>query len=345
MKYSDNIVILEAQVMGYEPYNCIDCGSEYCPCHLAESGNCILCSHLDGKDFCDCVNWNGVCIYQEFMQNNFKAKEGRKHQRFQIIDKELINEKLMILKIKVTQKLASELVGPGSFVFIRKENCEQAFDTPICVMDSDTGNDVITLAIELKGLKTKILKDVNINEYVLIKGPFWNGILGLNSVNTIKRNHCVLVCRGIGQAPMVPVMEKLYNNENTITVILDEGTLDIIFIEKELKKYATEIIKTNTLLMGGILDCKCRKILEGILTKGNVALVHCDSADVLSHQIMKIVEAYDKNIEFSCSNNAKMCCGEGVCGCCTIMNDDEKLRRLCKMQTSPKYIFEGRRLY
>lgn len=331
--------------MGYEPYNCIDCGSEYCPCHLAESGNCILCSHLDGKDFCDCVNWNGVCIYQEFVQNNFKAKEGRRHQRFPVVCKNILNENLMILKIKVTKKLASELVEPGSFVFIRKEDTEQTFDTPICVMDSDTGNDIITLAIELKGLKTKILKNINIDENVLIKGPFWNGILGIESLRKMKGKHCVLLCRGIGQAPMLPVIEKLYKNENKITVIIDEGTLNVTFIEEELKKYCDEVIKTNTLLMGGILDGKCRKILEEILKGKDVALVHCDGADVLNHQIMKIVEAYDENIDFSCSNNEKMCCGEGVCGCCTIMNDDEKLRRLCKMQTGPKYIFEGRRLY
>lgn len=330
--------------MGYEPYNCIDCGSEYCPCHLAESGNCILCSHLDGKDFCDCVNWNGVCIYQEFVQNNFKAKPGRKYQSFPIVSKELISKDLVIFKIKVTQKLASELVEPGSFVFIRKEGREQIFDTPICVMDSNTEEDIITLAIEVKGLKTKDLAELTLGEKLLVKGPFWNGILGLNTLKTLKNSSCLLVCRGIGQAPMVPVMEKLFNNGNEITVLIDPGPLNLIFIEAALKKYATEVIQSNTLLFGGILDVNCRKVLEGLLARKKIALVHCDSANILSNQVMRIVEAHDKTIDFSCSNNEKMCCGEGVCGCCTIMNDDEKLRRLCKMQTSPKYIFEGRRL-
>ena len=143
---------------------------------------------------------------------------------------------------------------------------------------------------------------------------------------------------------MVPVMEKLYSNGNKITVILDEGTLQTVFIEEALNKYAFEVIKTNTLVLGGILDCNFRKILEGILARETISLVHCDSTDIVSNQVRKIVEAHDINIDFSCSNNEKMCCGEGVCGCCTIMNDDEKLRRLCKMQTKPKYIFEGRRL-
>ncbi|NFG18899.1 sulfide/dihydroorotate dehydrogenase-like FAD/NAD-binding protein, partial [Clostridium botulinum] len=49
--------------MEYEIKDCIDAGSEYCPCHLAETGDCILCSQLSGKKFCDCINWKGVCIY------------------------------------------------------------------------------------------------------------------------------------------------------------------------------------------------------------------------------------------------------------------------------------------
>lgn len=47
--------------MDYEVIDCIDAGTEFCPCHLAEEGECILCSQLHGKCFCDCVNWKGVC--------------------------------------------------------------------------------------------------------------------------------------------------------------------------------------------------------------------------------------------------------------------------------------------
>ena len=61
-----------------ETIDCIDAGSEFCPCHLAESGECILCSQLQGSHFCDCLNWKGVCIYQELYNYCIKAKEQRK---------------------------------------------------------------------------------------------------------------------------------------------------------------------------------------------------------------------------------------------------------------------------
>ncbi len=330
--------------MSYEPYNCVDCGSEFCPCHLAESGNCILCSHLDGKDFCDCVNWNGVCIYQEFVQNNYKAKEGRKYNSFQVISKEDLTNSLTKFKIKVTKKLASDLTYPGAFIFIRKEDKENSYDTPICVMESDTGDDIITIVIEMKGLKTKTLQTVQVGDTVLIKGPFWNGILGLNSILNAKRKNCLLICRGIGQAPMVPVMNKLYRNDNKLIVLLDKGLTEKVFIEQELERYNAKVIEIDNIIQNGILIPKCRKLIEETIIKDNIDLVHCDTTDIISYQVMKIVEAFQRDLSFSCSNNEKMCCGEGVCGCCTIMNNDEKLRRLCKMQTEPKFVFEGRRL-
>jgi len=179
--------------MSYEPYNCIDCGSEYCPCHLAESGNCILCSHLDGKDFCDCCNWNGVCIYQEFVQNNYKAKPGRKYKYCTVVEKSKIEDKILMIKVKATDKLVSELVNPGSFIFIRNPKNQSTFDTPICVMDANTKDNILTLAIELKGVKTKALDKVEVGEELIIKGPFWNGILGIDSLLKIKRKHCILI--------------------------------------------------------------------------------------------------------------------------------------------------------
>ena len=65
---------------------CIDAGSEYCPCYLAETDDCIICSHLQGKEFCDC-NWNGVCVYQDFCWLNEKKKDIRKTIEAQIVDK------------------------------------------------------------------------------------------------------------------------------------------------------------------------------------------------------------------------------------------------------------------
>ena len=72
--------------MTYKEEVCIDAGSENCPCLLAESGDCITCSRLQGKDCCDC-NWRGVCIYNEYIQNGKKINNRRESKKTRILKK------------------------------------------------------------------------------------------------------------------------------------------------------------------------------------------------------------------------------------------------------------------
>jgi dihydroorotate dehydrogenase electron transfer subunit len=315
-----------------------------CPCHLAETGDCILCSQLAGKSFCDCGNFNGVCIYQDFASNNYKAKDSRKYYNCKILRKDKLEDNIVIFKLEVTDKLASELVHPGSFVFVRRADTEIRFDTPISIMDTDTRNNTITIAIELKGVKTKALDFLKEGEDMLVKAPFWNGILGLKNIFTIKNSKCLIVARGIGQAPMIPPLKHLHSNNNEIIVVLDNSPYKNSFVSGYLDKYASKVIQCNTIKNGRITE-EFNTILNSLIRDNTISLVHCDAADILNYELMKALEDIDKDIKFTCCNNAKMSCGEGVCGCCTRKNNDRKLRRLCKMQTEPKYVLEGRRVF
>lgn len=318
--------------------------SQPCPCHLAETGDCILCSQMAGKSFCDCGNWNGVCIYQEYASNNYKAKEIRKYYNCKILEKNRFEDNIIIFNLEASEKLVSELVHPGSYIFIRRPDTEIWFDTPISIMDTDTTNNTITIAIELKGVKTKALDLLNQGEEMLIKAPFWNGILGMKNIYKIKNSKCLIVARGIGQAPMIPPLKYLHGNNNEIIVVLDNSPYKNSFVSGYLKKYASRIIQCNTICRGRITE-EFNNILNDLINNNDISLVHCDAADILNYELMKTVENIDKKINYSCCNNAKMSCGEGVCGCCTRKNNDRKLRRLCKMQTEPKYVLEGRRIF
>ncbi|MCB2292018.1 sulfide/dihydroorotate dehydrogenase-like FAD/NAD-binding protein [Clostridium algoriphilum] len=318
--------------------------SQSCPCHLAETGDCILCSQLAGENFCDCGNWNGVCIYQEYASNNYKAKESRKYYNCKILEKNRFEDNVIIFKVEASDKLVSELVQPGSYIFARRPDTDTRFDTPISIMDTDTKNNTITIAIELKGSKTKALDVLKSGDELLVKAPFWNGILGLKNISTIKNSKCIVVARGIGQAPMIPPLKHLHANNNEIIVVLDNSPYKNSFVNDFLQKYASKIIECNTICRGIITD-EFKNTLNDLISNNDISLVHCDATDILNYELMKVVEEIDKNIKYSCCNNAKMCCGEGICGCCTRKNNDRKLRRLCKMQTEPKYVLEGRRIF
>lgn len=320
--------------------DCIDAGSIYCPCHLSETGDCILCSQLSGKNFCDCINWKGVCIYQEFILNKSKAKEGRKNYLCTIVKKDQVEESLYIFTINASHSLVHDLVYPGSFIFIRNPQCTNYYDTPISIMEADTEQNTLKIAIETKGIKTKSICKLNENEKVLVRGPFWNGILGLNNVYKAKDGVSIVIGRGIGIAPLIPVLKKLHSNENSIIAIIDKIPFNNIFQREYFEKYNSEILECKMLEQGELTN-ELKNMIKQILKVENVNLIHCDGPDILIYRLMEFV---DENIKFSCCNNSKMCCGEGVCGTCSTRYRNHVVKKLCKLQIDPKHVFKERRL-
>lgn len=326
--------------MDYEIKDCIDAGSVYCPCHLAETGDCILCSQLSGKTFCDCVNWKGVCMYQEYIQNDKKAKEGRESYLCKVMKKEVYNDKLYIFTINAPRNLVHDLIYPGSFIFMRNPQTSTYYDTPISIMEADTKENTLKVAIEVRGIKTKCICKLNEDEKILIRGPFWNGVLGLKNVYKAKEGVSILVARGIGVAPGVPVLKKLYANGNKVISIVDKAPFTNIFGKEYFEMCNSEILQCKMLESGELSD-EFKTILQQILKVENVNLIHCDGPDILIYNLLDFIE---DSINFSCCNNSKMCCGEGVCGTCSTRYKNRVVKKLCKVQIDPKHVFKERRL-
>ncbi|OPJ63181.1 sulfide/dihydroorotate dehydrogenase-like FAD/NAD-binding protein [Clostridium oryzae] len=325
--------------MNYEDIDCIDAGTEYCPCHLAEAGECILCSQLRGCNFCDCVNWKGVCIYQEYNSNGCKPKDQRKNYKCIVVNKDIIGNDIVIFTIQVPHNVCQSLIYPGSYVFIRTLGTMAYYDCPISVMEADTEKNYIKLAIEIRGIKTKQIKGINVGESIIVRAPFWNGIFGLKNIYMAKSGTSIVIARGIGQAPMIPVLKKLNANNNKVLVIIDRTNNNDDFVSEYLKKYRCDVIEMKT-LDNGELSQEFKEKLLSIVQQEKVNLVHCDGPDILN---LKISELLGEHMKLSCSNNIRMCCGEGVCGSCSTRYKGHKVKRLCKMQMTPQKLFEGRR--
>lgn len=324
--------------MNGEITDCIDAGTEYCPCHLAEAEECILCSQLSGKTFCDCINWKGVCIYQEYMWNGGRARSERKEYLCKVLKKEKPEKDLVIFTLSTSHKIVQDLLHPGSYIFMRNPNNAQFFNTPISIMDTNLEENWIKVAVEIKGIKTKEIDQVIEDESLLIRTPYWNGIFGLKNLYNSKDGTSLIIARGIGQAPMVPVLKKLYSNGNKLITIIDKGDYNDIFVKDFLSLYNCEIIECNTIEKGE-LSSDLKELIIKLINEEKVNLVHCDGPDILN---LKVEELIKDKTKLSCCNNAKMCCGEGVCGSCSARYRDQAVKRLCKVQTEPKNIYGGR---
>lgn len=326
-----------------ETIDCIDAGTEFCPCHLAESGECILCSQLQGNHFCDCLNWKGVCIYQEFHDNGNKVKEQRKTYTCKVCDKVLYPDDVLLVKFEAPHKLVIDLARPGSFIFVRSEE-NVYFDVPISILDSNIETNIISIMIEIRGIKTKQLLNIESGGNITIRGPYWNGVFGLKNIGKQKNNDILVLARGIGMAPMIPVLQRLIENGNTVTLILDKQPFKDIYVTEWLDKLNI-IPQEMNLIEKGELSPEGKVAIKSIIKYNKISLIHIAGADILTYSVIEYLDSLERqDIDLSCCNNFKMCCGEGVCGSCTARFSGHRVKRFCKVQASPRGIFEGRRL-
>lgn len=326
-----------------EIIDCIDAGTEYCPCHLAESNECIMCSQLQGKCFCDCLHWNGVCIYQDFKSNKSEAKKERKTYTCLVKRKEVYENDLLLIEFEVTHKLAIDLLKSGSYIFIRT-NENIYFDVPISILESNIDKNTITIMIEIRGIKTKKLLEIKEGGEITIRGPYWNGVFGIKSINKQINNKVLVIARGIGLAPMMPVVRKLSQNNNEINLILDKSPYKENFIDEYLVDYEHNLIEKKV-LDKGVLSEEVKVLIKEFVKEKGVKYIHIAGADILTVRIIEYLDEIEENdVLLSCCNNSKMCCGEGVCGSCTVRFSGRRVKRLCKLQADPRSVFEGRRL-
>jgi NAD(P)H-flavin reductase len=316
-----------------ERLGCIDAGSEYCPCHLAETNDCLICSQLQGKSFCDC-NWSGVCIYQNFHWCGDKKNDMRTVAEGRIMERKKVHEEILLLKLGVTKTLARQLKQPGSYVFLRDPEKPYFFNVPMSIMDANENTGEIHIAVQIVGPKTKAL--MACKDKILIKGPYWNGVLGIKKLKTTKGENVLLAARGIALAPSVLAIKYLLKNHNKITFIMDPGKLGMVFVHDYIKNLNLETIELNFKEEKGLKD------FRNILKKGNYSLVYSAGSDRFHKRVENAIEDMDEDIKFAITNNTHMCCGEGVCGSCSYKTKGGTTVKMCKCQLEPKELLEGR---
>ncbi|HLR34381.1 MAG TPA: sulfide/dihydroorotate dehydrogenase-like FAD/NAD-binding protein [Tissierellales bacterium] len=310
-------------------WKCVDAGSEYCPCYLAETKNCISCSQLRGEEFCDC-QWNGVCILNEYINNLEKVSLSRKNYKGKIIDKKILENGVVIIKIKTEKDLVKNLMEPGSYVFIKGIKDEDYFKTPMSIFKIDSEANIYIVYQEL-GCKTKSLRD---KYEINIRGPYWHGILGSRNLKNITNSKSLVIARGIGQSSILLATEKLISNNNKVYIILDKGKLNSLYFYDFFDDMDKVIIKELDLFTK-----EGSTFLESILKKEKFSLVLSGGSNMLHRRISSKISLLDEKPYFLTSNNGILCCGEGVCGSCMVKTIDGTKTKLCKSLVAPNKLY------
>ncbi len=318
---------------------CIDAGTANCPCPLAETGDCLVCSRLAGRDKCDC-SWCGLCIYNEFIQNDKKIKGGREPFEAHILSRRWYSSDLMTLTVKVDRGFALAGTKPGSFVFLNG-NKGEFFDTPISIMRTDTKEGIMSFALKVVSAKTKAI--AHAEDKVLVRGVYRNGLLGGGLEEDAKSaplqedaeerssgTRWLFLTKGVGFAPAVNMIDHISSGTSVDMVI-------------DTEKITEELISDSL--------SRCEAVKSGLVKMDIMPLSRLlDRRDAVSMKYIDAIEGYDKifmlasdhyinilsaalNVPDSkliYANNFRMCCGEGICGACCHVDEKGVVTRMCK---------------
>jgi len=262
----------------------------------------------------------GVCIYNDFYFLENKRKDTRVPQEFPILDREYIDN-IIILSIQVTKYMARVLKQPGSYVFVRSKHSDHFFDVPISIMDSDEEKSLIKIAIEIHGVKTKKL--MNQDHTIMIRGPYWNGIFGLDHLKKTKNDRCLVLARGVVQAPAILVIKQLLKNNNNLDIIVNKRDIEHNFINDYFNLDSVKELEGSYEEMAVL----CRQLVK----ENKYKLVFIGGSDELQECVIKSIKEID-DVKFITTNNNAICCGEGICGACAKKDESGIWIKTCKAQ-------------
>ena len=312
---------------------CVDFSTPFCPCELAENGECIVCSQCKGKEFCDCGATTGFCVMTEMRNNLGKAMPIRKTYKCTVTTAMKIADDAVLIRVFSEGIRTTEFQNVGSFSFVRVHE-NPYYDTPISVLYSELEVNTLGFVIITKGIKTKCFRDIKVGDTVWLRGPYYNGTFNKHVVETIKGSHAILLTRGIGVLPSLHVAGSLIRNNNHVRLLIDPGTFNKDMIDRLCEFYELESSTCCISDDKGELTDEIKQLLNG-MTPETCRLLHLGLSDYLIGKVVKYICANNAyHPELSACNNAKMCCGEGICGACTENVNARDVIHLCKAQVN-----------
>ncbi|MDD6043719.1 MAG: hypothetical protein PUB87_08230 [Eubacteriaceae bacterium] len=292
---------------------CVDAGREGCPCALAESGNCLVCSKLSGGDCNDC-RWTGVCIYTLYMQNSRRRVSGRRTSTLKV--KRIINyhADFKVFVLDAPYGLCQRAQRAGSFVFAKRPEEKGWFGMPVSVLKADKDSCELHLGIYNCGPKSNNL--IAAAECMEIRGIYYSALSGLAGLKSDPSEN-LIYAKGIAISPLRNILDTALIDETKSRFFLDISKVSLDFIIDYFGDLPAEKVVFRDFLAEGFDEKELSHHDTNVL-----ALVSPYFAD-------RIEEAAGR----PClrPNKGNMCCGEGICGACTSADDLGNTLRRCKM--------------
>ncbi len=226
---------------------------------------------------------------------------------YEIIDKQTLNESVKLMKVKAPA--IAQKAKPGQFIILRIH--EDGERIPLTIADYDKEKGSITIIFQEVGKTTKLLGQLNKNDYILdFVGPLGKA----SDLEGIKK--VAVIGGGLGAAIAYPQAKELYNNGAEVDAIIGFRNKDLIILEEEIKAVSHQLYVTTDDGSNGnkgfVTD-----VLKKLIDEGNdYDRVIAIGPLVMMQAVAKLTKQY--NINTIVSLNTIMVDGTGMCGGCRV---------------------------
>ena len=345
---------------------CADVGTRNCPCPLAETGDCLVCSRLSGARECSC-RWAGVCVYNEYMQNGSIVRTKRKDRSTEILQRLWQGDDLLMLQLRVSRGFALEASRPGSFLFLKPPGAPEMTSVPVSVMAADVEHESLWVILKIISAKTKALAVCE--DFLEMRGIYRSGLLGKGAAGMLDlhdpgnsvRKRWLILTKGVGFAPAVNLIRWTAGRID-IHVIADPEKVGDDVIRQQFRAWQPEAYRNE----GEHFRLEFQslaKLLEQpaaasplqqtdstatappdaappaaaphdpdlnalYLQQTDYDRIFLFASDYYIKRLSAVMKIPPEKLVFC--NNFHLCCGEGICGACGHVDAEGNLRKMCK---------------
>ena len=345
---------------------CADVGTRNCPCPLAETGDCLVCSRLSGARECSC-RWAGVCVYNEYMQNGSMVRTKRKARSTGVLQRLRQGDDLLMLQLHVPRGFALEASRPGSFLFLKPPGAPEMTSVPVSVMAADVEHESLWVILKIISAKTKALAACE--DFLEMRGIYRSGLLGkgvagmldLHDPGISVRKRWLILTKGVGFAPAVNLIRWAAGRVD-IHVIADPEKVGDDVIRQQFRAWRPEGHRSESgrfrlefqslaKLLEQPAAASPLQQTDSIATVPPATALHTSgshdpdlnapclqqtdydrifllASDYYIKRLSAVMKIPPEKLVFC--NNFHLCCGEGICGACGHVDAEGNLHKMCK---------------
>ena len=211
---------------------------------------------------------------------------------------------------------------PGQFVIVKLD--ETAERVPLTICDYDREKGTITIVFQPVGASTSRYKFLEAGDaFEDFVGPLGQpSDLCTDPLDEVKKKKILFVAGGVGTAPVYPQVKWLHEHGIEADVIIGAKTKDLVILEEEMKKVASNVYVTTddgSYGRSGMVT----KVIDDLITEEGKTYDHCVAIGPMIMMKFCCLTTKKYNLHTVVSMNPIMVDGTGMCGACRLIVGDE----------------------